>query len=229
MKQKCSLSRSSISISVESALESFDFLEDNEDVESSTRSVKSDGSWHQDTGYNSTDDFGRDSGEEGCAKSPSKLPQFTPDTIVEASESNSSAEIIETCFGKDEFEISYKFKKKEDETSKESGKSDQEEGDVRSKVDEPQGVAMEDLEAIGATGNRGSINYSFRRPRPISPNLSSSGSQDVTVGNKALDKVSMRQRDESYNFEGWNECYHTLIELCACASNFDELQNLVKN
>ncbi|XP_031569212.1 rho family-interacting cell polarization regulator 1-like isoform X2 [Actinia tenebrosa] len=190
--KKCSLSRSSISISVESALESFDFLEDNEDeVESSARSVKSDGSWHQDTGYNSTDDFGRDSGEEGCAKSPLKLPQFTPDTIVEASESNSSTEIIETCFGKEEFEISYKFRKREDkdETNKESGKSDQDKGDVGSKEDEAQGVAMEDLEALGATGNRGSINDGVGRSRPISPNLSSSDSQDVTVGNKALDKV----------------------------------------
>jgi hypothetical protein len=200
MKQKCSLSRSSISISVESALESFDFLEDNadEEIESSARSVKSDGSWHQDTGYNSTDDFGRDSGEEGYSKSPlkkDKLAQFTPDTIAEASESNSSTEIIETCFGKEEFEISFKTNTKHDDViwkvNKELQKPDQEVGDAGSKEDEAQGEAVEELEAVGATGDRGSVNDGIRRSRPISPNPSSSGSHDVTVGNKALDKVRM--------------------------------------
>ncbi|XP_048581771.1 rho family-interacting cell polarization regulator 2-like isoform X2 [Nematostella vectensis] len=119
--KKCSLSRSSISISVESALESFDFLaEDAEDTDSIPRSLKSDSSWHQDTGYNSTDDFGRDSGEELGIKaiaSPLRKNQFMQETIVEASETASSsaeskiertfdtsfkkAAKVETSFGED--------------------------------------------------------------------------------------------------------------------------------
>ncbi|XP_028518138.1 rho family-interacting cell polarization regulator 2 [Exaiptasia diaphana] len=170
---KCSLSRSSISISVESALESFDFLEDNDDVESIAQSVRSDGSWHQDTGYNSTDDFvGRDSGEESHVKSPTKKdkgPQFTPETIAEASESSSSAEIIETSF-RDEFVTSFKI---------EDNQEIIEVCDTRSKEDVPQDEGVDG--AVGVASSQAS--------RPLSPNLSSSSSHEVTVGNKALDKV----------------------------------------
>jgi len=153
-------------------LESFDFLED-DDVESVAQSVRSDGSWHLDTGYNSTDDFTGGSGEESQVKSPLKKEKnqtFTPETIAEASESSSSAEIIETSF-RDEFVTSFKI---------EDDQEIVEVSDVRSKEDQAQD--HDDVAAGGAvSGNHES--------RPISPNLSSSSSHEVTVGNKALDKV----------------------------------------
>ena len=135
--------------------------------------MRSDGSWHQDTGYNSTDDFvGRDSGEESHLKSPTKKdkgPQFTPETIAEASESSSSAEMIETSF-RDEFVTSFKIEDSQEVI---------EVCDTRSKEDIPQDEGVDG--AVGVASSQAS--------RPLSPNLSSSSSHEVTVGNKALDRV----------------------------------------
>nr|XP_058946446.1 rho family-interacting cell polarization regulator 2-like [Pocillopora verrucosa] len=67
--KKCSLLRSSMSLSVESALESFDFLEQDavDETESTPRSTGSGGSGYQDTGYNSTDDYNKDFVGEGSS------------------------------------------------------------------------------------------------------------------------------------------------------------------
>lgn len=67
------MSKSNISLSVESALESFDFLEEDllEETETTPRSDKSTGSGCVDTGYNSTDDFTKENGETSL---PEKRP-----------------------------------------------------------------------------------------------------------------------------------------------------------
>lgn len=74
-----------MSLSVESALESFDFLEQDaaDETESTPRSTASGGSECQDTGYSSTDDYTKDFVGEGASDASYIVDFFTANKTVE--------------------------------------------------------------------------------------------------------------------------------------------------
>ncbi|XP_073234986.1 rho family-interacting cell polarization regulator 2-like isoform X2 [Porites lutea] len=131
--KRCSLSRSSMSLSVESALESFDFLEQDvaDETESTPRSTASGGSECHDTGYNSTDDYNKDFGVEGGADASYIVDFFTSnktvDNLVSSTEENRLDKI-------DEYRSSKEF---EEENDHSSYINDQDNADIDSSNDSP--------------------------------------------------------------------------------------------
>ena len=122
-----------MSLSVESALESFDFLEQDvaDETESTPRSTASGGSECHDTGYNSTDDYNKDFGVEGGADASYIVDFFTSnktvDNLVSSTEENRLDKI-------DEYRPSKEF---EEENDRSSYINDQDNADIDSSNDSP--------------------------------------------------------------------------------------------
>ena len=83
-----------MSLSVESALESFDFLEQDaaDEAESTPRSTASGGSECHDTGYNSTDDYTKDLGGEGACDASYIVDFLISDKTMEDIEDSNGKE-----------------------------------------------------------------------------------------------------------------------------------------
>ena len=206
-----------MSLSVESALESFDFLEQDvaDETESTPRSTASGGSECHDTGYNSTDDYNKDFGVEGGADASYIVDFFTSnktvDNLVSSTEDNRLDKI-------DEYRSSKEFEEENDHSSyinssndspncitdifsslpssKSMERSASEDDAVKFKEETIKEVSsntssprkrIEAGELIQESPQHSS--YKTRSSRATSPNLSSSYAPEATVGNKVLDKV----------------------------------------
>ena len=195
-----------MSLSVESALESFDFLEQDaaDEAESTPRSTASGGSGCHDTGYNSTDDFNRDCAGEGSADA-----SYIVDFMMSNHTSSSSGNVNGM----------------EDGVSQNDELKHEEHADTNSVDDSPSCISdifsspslampvqksdsLDETKPARLPSNTSSprkriegetelseesphhSSYKTRSSRATSPNLSSSYGAETTVGNKVLDKVS---------------------------------------
>lgn len=196
-----------MSLSVESALESFDFLEQDaaDEAESTPRSTASGGSGCHDTGYNSTDDYNKDCAGEGSADAsyivdfmmsnhtgpPSSgnrvngmeegLSQNGELKRGENADMNSiydSPSCISDIFSSPSLATPVQKSDSLDETKAAC---------LPSNASSPRKRIEGGTEMLEESPHHSS--YKTRSSRATSPNLSSSYGSEVTVGNKILDKV----------------------------------------
>lgn len=122
-----------MSLSVESALESFDFLEQDaaDETESTPRSTASGGSECHDTGYNSTDDYNKDFVVEGGADAGYIVDFFTSNKTVDNLVSSTDENRLDKI---DEYRSSKEF---EEENDHSSYINDQDNADIDSANDSP--------------------------------------------------------------------------------------------
>lgn len=214
--KKCSLLRSSMSLSVESALESFDFLEQDaaDERESTPRSTGSGGSGCQDTGYNSTDDYNKDCVGEGSSDAGYIVDFMTSGKTAEnygdtnhgngvingIEDSGSQSEHLEveenadrnslndspSCIS-DIFSSPSSFGQP---VEKSACLDEAELGGVSSDASSPRKRFEVATELMEGSPQHSSLRT--RSSRATSPNLSSSYGHEATVGSKVLDKVLLR-------------------------------------
>jgi len=182
-----------MSLSVESALESFDFLEQDaaDEAESTPRSTASGGSGCHDTGYNSTDDYNKDSVGEGAADT-SYIVDFMMSNHSDPSSGNGVNGMEEGLSQNDE----HKHGENADTNSINDSPSCI--SDIFSSPSLPIPVQKSDTSSPRKRIEGGTdlseesphhSSYKTRSSRATSPNLSSSYGAEATVGNKVLDKV----------------------------------------
>lgn len=188
-----------MSLSVESALESFDFLEQDaaDEAESTPRSTASGGSGCHDTGYNSTDDYNKDCAGEGSADA-SYLVDFMMSNYTGPSSGKGVNGMVEGVSQNDE------LKHGENADTNSTDDSPSCISDIFSspslampaqKSDEclPSNTSSPRKRIGGGTElseeSPHHSSYKTRSSRATSPNLSSSYGSEATVGNKVLDKV----------------------------------------
>lgn len=196
-----------MSLSVESALESFDFLEQDaaDEAESTPRSTTSGGSGCHDTGYNSTDDYNKD-----CVGVGSADTSYIVDFMMSNHSDPSSSIGVNGM---------------EEDVSQNDGLKHGENADTNSFDDSPSCISdifsspplatpvqkpysLDETKAACLLSNTSSptkrieggtelleespyhSSYKTRSSRATSPNLSSSYGAEATVGNKVLDKVT---------------------------------------
>lgn len=196
-----------MSLSVESALESFDFLEQDaaDEAESTPRSTASGGSGYHDTGYNSTDDYNRDFVGEGSSDA-CYVVDFMISNHTDPSDDNGVLNGME------------------ESGSQNDQVNDKEKADMNSLDDSPscisdifsspslaktvqKSASVDETKSAGIPSNTSSplkrlevgsdmseespnhSSYKTKSSRATSPNLSSSYGLEATVGNKVLDKV----------------------------------------
>lgn len=196
-----------MSLSVESALESFDFLEQDaaDEAEGTPRSTASGGSGCHDTGYNSTDDYNKDFVGEGSSDA-SYIVDFMISNHTDPSEDNGVVNGME------------------ESVSQNGQLKDGENADTNSLDDSPscisdifsspslvqtvqQSASVHETKPACVPSNTSSprkrieggtewseespqhSSYKTRSSRATSPNLSSSYGPEATVGNKVVDQV----------------------------------------
>lgn len=122
-----------MSLSVESALESFDFLEQDvaDETESTPRSIASGGSECHDTGYNSTDDYNKDFGVEGAADTSYVVDFFTSSKTLDHLVSSTEESRLDKI---DEYRSSKEFDEENDHFS---DINNQDKADIDSSNDSP--------------------------------------------------------------------------------------------
>lgn len=214
--KKSSLSRSSMSLSVESALESFDFLEHDgaDENESTPRSMASGNSECHDTGYNSNDDFTRDAFGESAANA-SYIVDFLTDekTVEDLAVTNSDDRLTKNSVSNGQYEWENEDNADIDSShdapscisdifssSSSSPLNLGEETTVLNRVESKEKAThalpsnnssprkrIEIADMISEQSPQHSSKT--RSSRATSPNLSSSYGTEATVGNKVLDKV----------------------------------------
>ena len=196
-----------MSLSVESALESFDFLEQDaaDEAESTPRSTASGGSGCHDTGYNSTDDYNKDCVREGSAEA-GYVVDFMMSNHTDAISGIGVNEVEEGVSRNDE------LKHGEDVDTNSLDDSPSCISDIFSSPSLMTPVqksdSLDETKAACIPSNTSSprkrieggtelseesphhSSYKTRSSRATSPNLSSSYGSEATVGNKVLDKVS---------------------------------------
>lgn len=201
-----------MSLSVESALESFDFLEQDaaDEAESTPRSTASGGSGCHDTGYNSTDDYNKDFVGEGSSDASYIVDFMISGKTVEnhaysshdngvngIEESGSQSEQIAegenadtnsfndspSCIS-DIFSSPSSFAKP---VEKSLSLDEAETACVPSNTSSPRKRIEKGTELLEESPQHSSLKT--RSSRATSPNLSSSYGHEATVGNKLLDKV----------------------------------------
>ena len=208
-----------MSLSVESALESFDFLEQDaaDEAESTPRSTASGGSECHDTGYNSTDDYNKDFVGEGASDASYIVDFMTSNKTVGLADSSGDDRL-----SKIEENASFN-----EGTNGHESAVNRENADINSSNDTPSCITdifsspsspklgqsldvaeckeeatnvipsnassprkrIEAVEQLSEDSPQHS-SYKTRSSRATSPNLSSSYGPEATVGNKVLDKVS---------------------------------------
>jgi len=196
-----------MSLSVESALESFDFLEQDaaDEAESTPRSTASGGSGCHDTGYNSTEDYNKDCVGEGTAEN-SYIVDFMMSNYTDPSSGNEVNGMEEGVSQNDE----HKHGENADTNSIDDSPSCI--SDIFSSPSLPMPVQksdnLDETKPAHLPSNTSSprkrieggtdlseesphhSSYKTRSSRATSPNLSSSYGAEATVGSKVLDKVS---------------------------------------
>ena len=217
-RQNCTLSRSPMSLSVESALESFDFLEQDpiDEANSTPCSTTSGGSGCRDTGYNSTDDCTKDLPGEGKGEDDS-VEERTRDYHTDAHFKQMGAQIVESGGeGSPDLELSNQEARYGmlESPDRESSNDDSPSciTDIFSSTSSPVLVqksqsseetdtrrgSKEGASSVSCAGNTSSKKLESgeeqssgmaRSSRATSPNLSASLNEEATVGNKVLDKV----------------------------------------
>ena len=188
-----------MSLSVESALESFDFLEQDaaDEAESTPRSTASGGSGCHDTGYNSTDDYNKDFVREGSADA-SYIVDFMISNHTDSSNNNGAINGMEES-------VSQNGQLKDGENADTNSLDDSPSciSDIFSSqstsVDETKPACVPSNTSSPRKRNEGGTelseespqhsSYKTRSSRATSPNLSSSYGPEATVGSKVLDKV----------------------------------------
>lgn len=196
-----------MSLSVESALESFDFLEQDaaDEAESTPRSTASGGSGCHDTGYNSTDDYNKDCVGEGSADA-SYIVDFMMSNHTDPSNGSGVNGVEENVSQNDELKhgenadtnslddspscISDIFSSPSLATSAQKSDSldETKSACLPSNTSSPRKRIEGGTELSEESPHHSS--YKTRSSRATSPNLSSSYGPEATVGNKVLDKVS---------------------------------------
>ena len=215
--QKCSLSRSSMSLSVESALESFDFLEQDatDEAEGTPRSTASGGSGCHDTGYNSTDDYNKDFAGEGSSDA-----SYIVDFMISAKTVEYHADSSDADVGVNGTEQSVTQNEQlKDGENADTNSLDDSPSCISDIFSSPTAKPVEESASFDETepacvnpSNTSSprkridggldllvespqhSSHKTRSSRATSPNLSSSYGLDATVGNKVLDKVRLGVR-----------------------------------
>lgn len=213
--KKSSLTRSSISLSVESALESFDFLEQDaaDENESTPRSIASGGSECHDTGYNSTDDYTKDFVGESAANASYIVDFLTCDKSVDdISVANEDVKLTDNSASSRQLEgeneenadllsprdapscISDIFSSSSSSSSNAGQKSpilNRVESREEANKAFPSNTSSpkKRIEAVDLSSADSPQHSKTRSSRATSPNLSSSYGAEATVGNKVLDKV----------------------------------------
>lgn len=209
-----------MSLSVESALESFDFLEHDgaDENESTPRSMASGNSECHDTGYNSTDDFTKDPFGESAANASYIVDFLTEDkTIEDLAVRNSDADkLTENSVYNGEYErenedkadidsshdapscISDIFSSSSSSSSLNLGQRTTDLNRVESREKATHAVPSNNssprkrIEIADVISEESPQHSSkTRSSRATSPNLSSSYDTEATVGNKVLDKVGV--------------------------------------
>ena len=209
-----------MSLSVESALESFDFLEHDgaDENESTPRSMASGNSECHDTGYNSNDDFTRDAFGESAANA-SYIVDFLTDekTVEDLAVTNSDDRLTKNSVSNGQYEWENEDNADIDSShdapscisdifsSSSSSSSPLNLGEettvlnrVESKEKSTHAVPSNNssprkrIEIADMISEESPQHSSkTRSSRATSPNLSSSYGTEATVGNKVLDKVGV--------------------------------------
>ena len=193
---------------MESALESFDFLEQDaaDEAESTPRSTASGGSGCHDTGYNSTDDYNKDCAGEGSGDA-SYIVDFMTSNHTGPPSSGNGVNGVEEGLSQDG-----ELKRGENADTNSIDDSPSCITDIFSSPSLATAVqksdSLDETKAACLPSNTSSprkrfeggtemseesphhSSYKTRSSRATSPNLSSSYGSETTVGNKMLDKVS---------------------------------------
>lgn len=195
-----------MSLSVESALESFDFLEQDaaDEAESTPRSTASGGSGCHDTGYNSTDDYNKDCAGEGSADA-SYIVDFMMSNHTGPSSGNGVNGMEEDLSQNGELKLGENADTNSIDDSPScisdifSSPSLATPAQKSDSLDETKAACLPSNTSSPRKRIEGGTEMSEESPhhsscktrssRATSPNLSSSYGSEATVGNKILDKV----------------------------------------
>lgn len=201
-----------MSLSVESALESFDFLEQDavDETESTPRSTGSGGSGYQDTGYNSTDDYNKDFVGEGSSDAGYIVDFMMSEKIAgnygDTNDDNGVNGIEDSGLQSEHLDaeensdrnslndspscISEIFSSSSSALEKSECLDKAELGCVPPNTSSPRKRIEVATELNEESPQHSSLKT--RSSRATSPNLSSSYGHEATVGSKLLDKVTVQ-------------------------------------
>ncbi|KAJ7383549.1 negative regulation of Rho guanyl-nucleotide exchange factor [Desmophyllum pertusum] len=252
--KKCSLSRSSMSLSVESALESFDFLEQDatDEAEGTPRSTASGGSGCHDTGYNSTDDYNKDFAGEGSSDA-----SYIVDFMISAKTVEYHADSSDADVGVNGTEQSVTQNEQlKDGENADTNSLDDSPSCISDIFSSPTAKPVEESASFDETepacvnpSNTSSprkridggldllvespqhSSHKTRSSRATSPNLSSSYGLDATVGNKVLDKVILSHLQFCEELSGYVQLLtgNKIRQLLALLCFFGDHENNVKD